>query len=59
MTDFDFSLITQGGPMIVVLALMAVVGIVLFLERTLFLHRGQIKSTSFVDGVKNILQKRR
>lgn len=59
MTDFDFSLITQGGPMIVVLALMAIVGIVLFLERTLFLHRGQIKSTSFVDGVKNILQKRR
>jgi biopolymer transport protein ExbB len=59
MTDFDFSLITQGGPMIVVLAVMAVVGIVLFLERTLFLHRGQIKSTSFVDGIKNILQKRR
>ena len=45
--------------MIVVLAVMAVVGLVLFLERTLYLHRGQIRATSFVDGIKNILAKRR
>jgi biopolymer transport protein ExbB len=59
MSDFDFSLITRGGPMIVVLAIMAVVGFVLFLERTLYLHRGQIRATLFVDGIKNILAKRR
>ena len=59
MTEFDFSLITQGGPMIIVLGLMAVVGMVLFLERTLYLHRGHIRSTPFVDGIKNILEKRR
>jgi biopolymer transport protein ExbB len=59
MTEFDFSLITQGGPMIIVLGVMAVVGMVLFLERTLYLHRGHIRSTPFVDGIKNILEKRR
>lgn len=44
--------------MVVVLAL-AVAGLVLFLERALYLHRGQIRSTAFVDGIKNILAKRR
>lgn len=45
--------------MMVVLLVMAVAGVVLFIERLLFLHRGQIRSTSFVDGIKNILGKRR
>ncbi len=31
----------------------------LSIERTLYLHRGQIRSTSFVNGIKNILAKRR
>jgi len=59
MTGFDFSLLTRGGPMMYVVLLMAVIGAVLFVERTLFLHRSQIRSTAFVDGVKNILTKRR
>lgn len=42
-----------------VLLIMAVIGVVLFVERTFFLHRGQIRSTEFVDGIKNILAKRR
>jgi biopolymer transport protein ExbB len=42
-----------------VLLVMAIVGLVLFIERTLFLHRGQIRSTAFIGGVKNILAKRR
>ena len=33
--------------------------VVLFVERALYLHRGQIRSTSFVSGIKNILAKRR
>ena len=32
---------------------------VLFIERALYLHRGQIRSTAFVSGIKNILAKRR
>jgi len=42
-----------------VLLLMAVIALVLFVERTVYLHRGQIRSTAFVDGIKNILAKRR
>lgn len=42
-----------------VLLLMGALGLVLFVERMLYLHRGQIRSTAFVDGIKNILAKRR
>ncbi len=59
MSGFDFSLFTQGGPMLVVLVLMAAVVIVLFIERTLYLHRAQIRSKPFLDGIKNTLERRR
>jgi len=42
-----------------VLLAMGAIGVVLFVERTLYLHRGQIRSTAFVNGIKNILAKRR
>ncbi len=45
--------------MIWVLLGFALVLIVLFIERALYLHRGQIRSTAFVSGIKNILAKRR
>jgi biopolymer transport protein ExbB len=59
MEAFNFSLLAQGGPMMIVLLVMAVAGVVLFVERLLFLHRGQIRTTAFLDGIKNILAKRR
>lgn len=59
MSDFDFSLLARGGPLMWIVVIMAAAGMVLFIERTLFLHRGQIGSTAFVDGIKNILAKRR
>ncbi len=59
MSGFDFSLFTQGGPMMVVLAALGVFGLVLFIERTLYLHRGQIRAKAFLEGLKNILAKRR
>lgn len=59
MSGFDFSLFSRGGPMLWVLAALALVGLVLFIERVLFLHRGQIRAKSFVEGIKNILAKRR
>ncbi len=55
----DPSILTRGGPMMWVLLLMTVIVVVLFIERTFYLHRGQIKSTTFVDGIKNTLAKRR
>lgn len=42
-----------------VLAILALVGVMVFIERLLFLHRGQIRSTAFISGIKNILAKRR
>ena len=45
--------------MIWVLIVIGLIGLVVFIERTLFLHRGQIRSTSFIGGIKNILAKRR
>jgi biopolymer transport protein ExbB len=35
------------------------VALVIFVERALFLHRGQIRSTEFLNGIKNLLQKGR
>ena len=38
---------------------LSVVAVVVFAERALYLHRGQIRSTAFLTGIKNILAKRR
>jgi len=59
MSAFEFSLLANGGPMMWVILAMAVLILVLFVERTLFLHRGQIRPAAFLDGIKNILAKRR
>jgi len=59
MLALDPSLFAKGGPMIWVLLVIGLIGLVIFIERTLFLHRGQIRSTSFISGIKNILAKRR
>lgn len=59
MSVFDLNLLTKGGPMMWVLLLMAFIFLMLTIERVLFLHRGQIRSTAFIGGIKNILAKRR
>jgi biopolymer transport protein ExbB len=59
MIVFDVSLFAKGGPMIGLLIVIGLIGLVIFIERTLFLHRGQIRSTAFISGIKNILAKRR
>lgn len=42
-----------------VLLALGLLGLMLFVERTLYLHRGHIRSTAFIAGLKNILAKRR
>jgi biopolymer transport protein ExbB len=59
MSVFNFSLFANGGPMMVVLLVLGLAAFVLVVERTLYLHRGQIRSTAFINGIKNILAKRR
>lgn len=59
MSGFELSLLTKGGPIMWVLLVLGVLAVMLFVERTLYLHRGQIGAKAFVDGIKNILAKRR
>jgi len=59
MTAFSYSLFTKGGPVMWLLVLVGLAAIGIFIERALFLHRGQIQSTAFLDGIKNLLRKGR
>jgi biopolymer transport protein ExbB len=60
MSLFDVTSFLRGGPVMWVLAALALVGLIVFIERTLFLHRGQIPSSkAFLQGIKNALAKRR
>jgi len=59
MAAIEFSYLTAGGPMIWGLFAIGVIGITLTIERTLYLHRGQIRVRDFIGGIKNILAKRR
>ncbi len=59
MDASNLSLLERGGPVMWVLLLLGTLALVLFVERMLYLHRGQIRSTEFLDGVKNILAQRR
>jgi biopolymer transport protein ExbB len=59
MTGLNLTVFAKGGPMLWVLAGLALLGLMLFIERSLYLHRGHIPAKSFVDGIKNILAKRR
>ncbi len=59
MSFLDLSLLGQGGPVMWVLLGLSAVALVVFAERALYLHRGQIRSTAFLTGIKNILLKRR
>jgi biopolymer transport protein ExbB len=60
MSVSDFvSLFAKGGLIMGVLLAMGLLTAVLFVERTLYLHRVQIRSTAFINGIKNILAKRR
>jgi biopolymer transport protein ExbB len=59
MSVLDFNLFARGGPMMWVLLVMGIVALILFVERALYLHRVHIRSTQFINGIKNILAKRR
>lgn len=49
----------EAGPMLFPLIALAFIGSIVFTERTLFLHKGQINVRSFMSGIKNLLKKGR
>jgi biopolymer transport protein ExbB len=59
MSGIDFPLFARGGPVMWLLAGLALLGLTLFIERTLFLHRGHFPAKTFLEGIKNALGKRR
>lgn len=59
MSSFSYSVFAKGGPVMWLLLLLGLVALVIFLERALYLHRGQIRSVEFLNGIKNLLQKNR
>ncbi len=59
MIDFNLSLMQQGGPIMWVLLAVSLFGFIVFVERTLFLHRGQIRTSQFLEGIRNLAQKGR
>lgn len=59
MTVLSYSVFAKGGPVMWLLLLLGAVALVIFIERALFLHRGQIRSTEFLSGIKNLLLKDR
>jgi biopolymer transport protein ExbB len=59
MSVFNFTIFAKGGPMMWVLLALGFLTVLLAFERVLFLHRGQIRATTFLEGIKNILAKRR
>jgi len=59
MSVSNLSLFSKGGPIMWVLLVLGLLALLLVIERMLFLHRGQIRATTFLEGVKNILTKRR
>ena len=44
-----------GGPMMIPLAMLAFAGLIIFIERLLYLHKGQIRAVEFVAGIKTAL----
>lgn len=48
-----------GGPMMLPLLLLGAAGALIFMERFLYLHKGQIRAVEFVAGIKTALKKHR
>lgn len=53
------SLLDRGGPIMWVLLALNLFGLVIFFERLLFLHAGQLKKEEFLAGIKTNLRNRR
>ena len=59
MEYFQDNFILQGGPAMYPLLFVSLLGFVLFIERSLYLHKGQIGTQDFLSGIKNLVRKKR
>ncbi len=49
--------LTNGGPVLWLILIASAVALAVFIERLLHLHRAQINSTEFLNGVRNVLKR--
>lgn len=59
MEFLNNTFIEQGGVVMYPLCLVSLIGFVLFIERAIFLHKGQTGTEDFLCGIKNLVRKRR
>jgi biopolymer transport protein ExbB len=59
MDYLNQTFLLQGGPLLYPLLLVSILGFVIFIERTLYLHKGQIGTEDFLSGIKNLVGKQR
>ena len=59
MDLFGNTLIQQGGYTLYPLFVLSIIAVLIFIERALFLHKGQIHSLDFLAGIKNLVKKKR
>jgi biopolymer transport protein ExbB len=52
----DFSLLADGGPFVWLMLGLGGLGLLFAVERFLFLHRGHVRSSDFIEGVRNNLR---
>lgn len=53
-TDADllnYSLVLDGGPFVLLLLAIGFFGLLIILERVIYLHRGQIRADAFIEGI--------
>ena len=55
----NFTLMEQGGPIMWPLLGLSILGFIFFVERTLFLHKGKIRTMEFLEGIKNLVRQKR
>jgi heme exporter protein D len=53
-----FSFPLDAGPFVWLLLVLAFLALVFVVERALFLHRGLVLSSDFIEGVRNNLRRR-
>ncbi len=59
MELFNDILIQQGGYILYPLFVLSIIALLIFIERALFLHKGQINFQDFLSGIQNLIEKKR
>jgi biopolymer transport protein ExbB len=59
MEYLQSNFILQGGTVMYPLLFVSLLGFVIFIERALYLHKGQIGTEDFLSGIKNLVRKKR